>query len=286
MIAEPLKLPFYSPKQLADDLMERMCEEFMAKLPPELRRFSEKYPKYILKDGVVVPEPNVLKWGKWCDNPSNRVIEQTLLRNLKRSAVNGHGRVHISTVFVGVSEDCLFETMIFGGLLDEFQCRYDTMEEAKAGHQVALLSARIATNWSARRKNGRQLKRTRGRLRQIDRLYRKRGAEWAMKHHRVILAMDYRSTARWETFSSTDAVDAIFACIAAVISKLTINDVRRLTPVSILNALFGTRWAASATKQAAARATALWMNQRLESLSAKQQNVPMLSLSQETLGDA
>jgi hypothetical protein len=54
---------------------------------------------------------------------------------------NGEG-IEISTVFLvspagaGIVKDPLFfETMVFGGPLDHFQCRYATWVEAAAGHQ-------------------------------------------------------------------------------------------------------------------------------------------------------
>ena len=51
--------------------------------------------------------------------------------------------MQISTVFLGLDHafgsgpPILWETMIFGGLLDEFQERYATKAEALAGHQQA-----------------------------------------------------------------------------------------------------------------------------------------------------
>jgi hypothetical protein len=56
----------------------------------------------------------------------------------------------ISTVFLALDHNwgegppVLFETMIFGGPLDQFQWRYCTWEEAEEGHKKALLWARLA----------------------------------------------------------------------------------------------------------------------------------------------
>lgn len=57
--------------------------------------------------------------------------------------------VKISTVFLGLDhnhagfgEPILFETMVFGGVLDGWQWRYGTWEEAEAGHAQVLALAR------------------------------------------------------------------------------------------------------------------------------------------------
>jgi hypothetical protein len=85
--------------------------------------------KYILRDGEPVAEPNVLKWAEWFEKTDRSVGKTTV------------GDVQISTVFLGVDHQwddgppLLFETMVFGGDLDEEQKRYATLDEAKAGHQ-------------------------------------------------------------------------------------------------------------------------------------------------------
>ncbi|WP_439372903.1 hypothetical protein [Bradyrhizobium sp. DASA03120] len=59
------------------------------------------------------------------------------------------GDVHISTVFLGLDHrffgdgpPLLFETMIFGGRLDEFQNRCATWDEAEAMHAEAVEQVR------------------------------------------------------------------------------------------------------------------------------------------------
>jgi hypothetical protein len=55
------------------------------------------------------------------------------------------GGVEVSTVFLGIDhnwgggEPLLFETMIFGGELDQEQWRYSTWEEAEKGHKRACM---------------------------------------------------------------------------------------------------------------------------------------------------
>ena len=61
------------------------------------------------------------------------------------------GNVRVSTVFLAVDHNLfgdkpiLFETMIFGGPLDEYMWRYSTWEEATEGHRLACDQVR-ATN--------------------------------------------------------------------------------------------------------------------------------------------
>ena len=92
---------------------------------------------YILKDGVPVPEPDLLKWSKWYKDVEARLVAYTEI-----------GDVKVSTVFDGVDHNLfggapiLFATKIFGGEHDEYQERYHTLEEAMIGHEraVALVS--------------------------------------------------------------------------------------------------------------------------------------------------
>jgi hypothetical protein len=89
--------------------------------------------KYILKDGVPVPEPNIFAWAKWFEKDDSRQVAFTQV-----------GGVMISTVFLGIDHSfgdgvpVLFETMIFGGVHDEYQERYHTLEEAMIGHEKAV----------------------------------------------------------------------------------------------------------------------------------------------------
>lgn len=59
-------------------------------------------------------------------------------------------KVEVSTVFLGLDHNwgigppLLFETMIFGGVHDEYQERYSIWDEAEAGHARAVALAREA----------------------------------------------------------------------------------------------------------------------------------------------
>lgn len=93
---------------------------------------------YILDGKTPVPEPDVIKWGKWMELGHNRV----------RADVIGEARV--STVFLGLDRrfgegpPLLFETMVFGGPLDGQQERCSTWEEAEAQHERVCERVRAA----------------------------------------------------------------------------------------------------------------------------------------------
>ena len=53
--------------------------------------------------------------------------------------------IEVSTIFMGLDHNfsnegppILFETMVFGGALDQEQARYATWEEAEAGHKAMV----------------------------------------------------------------------------------------------------------------------------------------------------
>lgn len=86
---------------------------------------------YILKDGVVEP-CSFFAGLMWNSKVENKKIENTQI-----------GDAEISTVFLGMDlggrhgvDDTsrFFETMVFGGKFNGLNRRYETLEEAKAGH--------------------------------------------------------------------------------------------------------------------------------------------------------
>jgi hypothetical protein len=89
--------------------------------------------RYILKDGVPVPEPDLIKWAQSFEDMDSRRVAHTEI-----------GDIHVSTVFLGLGHSfgggtpILFETMIFGGEHDQYQERYETLEEAMHGHERAV----------------------------------------------------------------------------------------------------------------------------------------------------
>jgi hypothetical protein len=67
-------------------------------------------------------------------NPEKRIVRQDTLP----------GDILVSTVFLGINHafgdgpPILFETMIFGGVHDGYQARYQTWQQALSGHDETL----------------------------------------------------------------------------------------------------------------------------------------------------
>ena len=87
---------------------------------------------YTLRDHEPVPCADILEWGRWFESADRHVGSDYL------------GTIHVSTVFLGLNHQygggppLLFETMIFGGPLDQYTERYSTWTEAEAGHRRAV----------------------------------------------------------------------------------------------------------------------------------------------------
>lgn len=99
-----------------------------------------EWPDYYILVNRTPVAVDVLTWGNWF-----RDIEK---RRISEDHVDG---VRVSTVFLGLNhqmrvggEPILFETMIFGGPLDNSTWRYATYAEAERGHQHALSEAKKA----------------------------------------------------------------------------------------------------------------------------------------------
>ena len=90
---------------------------------------------YILDDlGHAQPCPDLLRWGRFMEQPNARTLGDT--------DVDG---VRVSTVFLGLDHNysgkgppVLWETMIFGGEHDGWQWRYTSREDAEVGHQAVI----------------------------------------------------------------------------------------------------------------------------------------------------
>ena len=105
--------------------------------------------RYILVDRRPVPEPILLKWARWLET-ADRVVAQDTVREACGDGVAG---VEVSTVFLGLDQifrnegaPVLFETKVFGGIMDGERERYSTWAEAEAGHQRMLERVRAAVN--------------------------------------------------------------------------------------------------------------------------------------------
>lgn len=102
---------------------------------------SDSNGRYILEGHKAVPEPDLMKWAAWIEHSDNRRVARTAVDD----------KVFVSTVFLGVDYDftghgtpILFETMIFGGPLDEYQERCGTWAEAVNMHRRAVSRAKKA----------------------------------------------------------------------------------------------------------------------------------------------
>lgn len=85
---------------------------------------------YVLKDKEPVPCKNALEWA-------DLMIESEEIKRVASDKIEG---VKVSTVFLGIDRaifgpPVLFETMVFGGVLDREKQWYCTWEEAKKGHE-------------------------------------------------------------------------------------------------------------------------------------------------------
>ncbi len=96
---------------------------------------------YVLdEDGNPQKEPDLLTWARWFETETNRVV-----------AVYAHDDFMVSTVFLGLDHNfgvaggpVLWETMVFGGRLDQHQWRYRSRDDAIAGHRAAVDKALAA----------------------------------------------------------------------------------------------------------------------------------------------
>lgn len=96
---------------------------------------------YILdENGEAVPEPDLLTWARWFELAS---------RDGTRQVANDFDEgdetktIRVSTVFLGLDHNfgidgppVLWETLVFGGLLDGEMDRYSSRTAALLGHQA------------------------------------------------------------------------------------------------------------------------------------------------------
>ena len=84
---------------------------------------------YILNGKTPVIEPVLLKWAEWFEKAERHIAKTKV------------GEANVSTIFLGIDHNftggipILFETMVFGGKLDQEEERYATWEEAERGHK-------------------------------------------------------------------------------------------------------------------------------------------------------
>lgn len=107
---------------------------------------------YILADdGKPLRVDDLMAWAAWFEANRQKCIV----------AQDEVGDVRVSTVFLSVDHNwgdgppVLWETMIFGGSLNEYQERYSSLENAIAGHATALEMVLNAKTWKIDRLRGR-----------------------------------------------------------------------------------------------------------------------------------
>jgi hypothetical protein len=95
-------------------------------------------PYYILDDnGEPRRVDNVIEWGNWMEQ-ARRDRRLVVAQDRDES---GDTTILVSTVFLGIDHSfgsgrmILWETMVFGGLLDDEQVRYSSRDDAFRGHQ-------------------------------------------------------------------------------------------------------------------------------------------------------
>jgi hypothetical protein len=104
----------------------------------------------LMPDHSVRVASNIIEWSIWFEHSEDRIVKQ-------ETVWGPFGSQHVSTVFLGLDHrfgddgpPLIFETMIFGGPIDqEYQTRTATWDEALADHQLALLEAR-SRRWNIR----------------------------------------------------------------------------------------------------------------------------------------
>lgn len=98
--------------------------------------------KYILDaDGNPQPEDDLMKWGNWLQNSGSRIVKKERI-----------GESEVSTIFLGIdhsfgdsSEPVLWETMVFGGKLNQEMARCPgSKKDAEAMH--ARMVERVKAN--------------------------------------------------------------------------------------------------------------------------------------------
>jgi hypothetical protein len=95
----------------------------------------ERSLRWIEVGGIPMPADDLEAWALWWTQEDRQV------------ALDDVGEARVSTVFLGIDHGflgvpMLYETMIFGGPLDQYQERYTLREQAIEGHARAVSLAR------------------------------------------------------------------------------------------------------------------------------------------------
>jgi hypothetical protein len=97
---------------------------------------------YILNaDGEPELCEDIYAWGMWFERTS-RTRERVVAQDKHESRTSGEPEIMVSTVFLALDHNwgdgppVLWETLVFGGLLDGEMNRYTSRADALAGHQA------------------------------------------------------------------------------------------------------------------------------------------------------
>jgi hypothetical protein len=96
--------------------------------------------KYILDGKLAVPCDDLLQWAEWFETADRHVANDLI------------GDTRVSTVFLGLDhqhgygEPLLFETMVFGGPLDQECRRYSFWADAERGHSAIVAEVRALSS--------------------------------------------------------------------------------------------------------------------------------------------
>lgn len=102
---------------------------------------------YKLVGHTSVEEPDISKWAEWFAT-ANRVVRKSIA--VAKVGGTPIGNVDVSTVFLGLDHSfgngspMLFETMVFGGLLDGEIDRCSTWEGAEKMHEAMCERVKLA----------------------------------------------------------------------------------------------------------------------------------------------
>ena len=96
---------------------------------------------YYILDGKKVVSSDIQGWMKFMSTPRTDFWCRGKRKSIRRTKLFG---VLISTVFLGIDhgfgkgKPVLFETMMFGDIVSDYQERYTTYDEAVKGHKFAV----------------------------------------------------------------------------------------------------------------------------------------------------
>jgi hypothetical protein len=183
-------VPYDEKRVLKDQPWLTSAENFdaimrMANLPTLMMHYI------LTEDHRIVEEPNAVRWEYFMQRAKHRVLGRTVLVSGKHPFRNCNSRfpygkdteVSVSTVFIGITEDTLFESIIFGSWLDNRIVRTLTYEDAERNHQSLVDLVRRVIGYVKRRPS---LRKDWLRVNRYWELARKRGPGWATKRFGLI----------------------------------------------------------------------------------------------------